>query len=95
MIDGLSPAALAEVARAETPRKDLWQGGTAEALRLWRDFVRGPRRRGEEIEGRCLAWACCGDPFEARDFLEDVMLAVSRRARRQLRALVDPLDDRY
>ncbi|RMI40103.1 hypothetical protein EBN88_13420 [Streptomyces triticirhizae] len=96
-IDGLSHATLAEVRRVERTRNHLWAGGTAEALRRWRTFVREPGHRlwEEPANGGCLVWACCGDPFEAREFLESVMLALSRRARSELRALVAPLDDLY
>ncbi|WP_226961940.1 MULTISPECIES: hypothetical protein [Streptomyces] len=94
---GLSRAALAEILHIERTRNYLWAGGTAEALRRWRTFVREPGHRlwDERTNGGCLIWACCGDPFEAREFLESVMRALSRRSARELRALVEPLDDLY
>ncbi|MDT0265820.1 hypothetical protein RM844_05895 [Streptomyces sp. DSM 44915] len=93
---GLSAATRAEIAGIERRRGYLWPGATATALRHWRDFAHDPYRRLRVADdGGCGVWECCGDPFEARDFLEAVLLALSRRGRRELRALVDSLDARY
>ncbi|WP_059006854.1 hypothetical protein [Streptomyces specialis] len=92
----LSPAACAEISRIERRRNYLWPGVTATALRHWRGFVHDPSHRLRvDDDGGCGVWECCGDPFEARDFLEAVMLAMSRPRRRELRAVVDRLDDLY
>ncbi|MGW1788111.1 hypothetical protein ACWCO0_25625 [Streptomyces tubercidicus] len=62
----------------------------------WRSFAYQPNRRLWEYEtGGCTEWACCGDPWQAREFLEAVMLAMSRRRSRELRSLVKALDRQH
>ncbi|GAA3195644.1 MULTISPECIES: hypothetical protein [Streptomyces] len=68
---------------------------TAAALLLWRDFVRDPARRLWTEDSGCGEWGCCGSPLEARAFLEGVLRGMSRRRSRELRAVVDALDDAY
>ncbi|MGW0754657.1 hypothetical protein [Streptomyces sp. NPDC002587] len=40
-------------------------------MRIWRGFVRDPYRNpwSEYEDGGCGVWECCGNPFEAREFL--------------------------
>ncbi|AYG85303.1 hypothetical protein DWB77_07520 [Streptomyces hundungensis] len=96
-IAGLSPPALAEVARVERNRNYLWPGVTAESVRIRRGFVRDPYRNlwSEYEDGGCGVWECCGSPFEAREFLDAVIHGMSRRRARELRFLVDQLDNSY
>ncbi|TQK42340.1 hypothetical protein FBY35_3730 [Streptomyces sp. SLBN-118] len=96
-IRGLSSAAHAEVARVETSRNHLYVGYTADAVRMWRNLVHNPYRRlwVEYEHDGCGVWQCCGSPFEARTLLEAVIVGMSRRRARELRSLVDQLDDLY
>ncbi|WP_241268034.1 hypothetical protein [Streptomyces chrestomyceticus] len=95
-IHGLSPAALAEVRRIERQKKYLGPGSIGSAMVRWRSFVHQPNRRLWDYEsGGCTEWACCGDPWRAREHLEAVMLSMSRRRARELRSLVETLDRRY
>jgi hypothetical protein len=95
IITGLSSPALAEVARVEQSRNYLWPGVTAVAVRRWQGFVHNPYRRLWIHDDGCGVWECCGNPLEAREFLEAVILGMSRRRARELRHLVDELDDMY
>ncbi|GAA3007836.1 hypothetical protein GCM10010519_44050 [Streptomyces lactacystinicus] len=96
MIDGVSARALAEIARLERTRNHLRPGGTAAALRRWRAYVhRSERRLWEDYAERDLYWFCCGCPWDDRDLLETVMLALSPRHARQLRAVVARFDARW
>ncbi|MCK1813864.1 hypothetical protein MTQ13_06170 [Streptomyces sp. XM4011] len=96
-IPGLSGAALAEIRRVERRDTRLWPGSAGWAWERWRDFVRHPARRQWDLyeSGVCTEWACCGDPWEARERLDTVMAAMSRRGARELRRLIDTLDARY
>ncbi len=96
VIRGLSPYALAVIARLEWTRDDLWPGKVSAALRKWRYFVRNPYRRlwVDNPDG-CGVFECCGSPWEARDLLESVMSAMSERSCRDLRRVVDRLDHMY
>ncbi|AGS67149.1 hypothetical protein B446_33715 [Streptomyces collinus Tu 365] len=95
-IRGLSSAALAEVRRIQRQKKYLWPGSIESAMVRWRSFVHQPNRRLLEYQSDgCTEWACCGDPRQAREFLEAVILAMSRRRSRELRSLVEALDRRY
>lgn len=95
VIRGLSPYALAVIARLEWTRDDLWPGKVSAALRMWRGFVRHPYRRlwVEYPDGGCGIFECCGSPWEARQLLETVMTSMSERSSRELRRLVDRLDE--
>lgn len=96
LIRGLSSAAQAEIRRIEHQKTYLWPGSTWSALVRWRSFVHHPNRRLWDYESiGCTDWACCGDPQQAREFLEAVILAMSRRRSRELRSLVEALDRRY
>ncbi|MER5689682.1 hypothetical protein [Streptomyces sp. NPDC002205] len=96
-IRGLSSAAHAEVSRVETSRNYLHVGDTADAVRMWRDLVHNPYRRLwiEYEDGGCGVWQCCGSPFKARKLLEAVILGMSRLRARELRSVVDQLDELY
>ncbi|WP_218004769.1 hypothetical protein [Microtetraspora niveoalba] len=96
IIPGLSRAALAEVRRIEREKKYLWPGSVGSSFIRWRSFVHDPGRRlwDDESDG-CTEWACCGDPWQAREQLEAVISGMSRRKARELRGLVEALDGRY
>ncbi|MEV4680216.1 hypothetical protein [Streptomyces kurssanovii] len=95
-ISGVSRRTLYEIVRVEETRNYLWTGAVGESLALWRGFVGRPDRRlWRDDEGGCTEWLCCGDPLRARDMLEGAVLALPRRAARELRAVVLALDDRY
>ncbi|MEZ0095736.1 hypothetical protein [Streptacidiphilus sp. EB129] len=97
MIRGLSPYALAVIARLEWTRDDLRPGKVAAALRMWRGFVRNPYRRlwVDYPDNGCGIFECCGAPWEARQLLETVMLSMSERSARELHRLVERLDEMY
>ena len=97
VIRGLSPYALAVIARLEHTRDDLWPGKVSAALRMWRYFVRSPYRRlwVDYRDGGCGIFECCGSPWEARDLLEFVITAMSERSSVDLRRIVDRLDGMY
>lgn len=97
IVRGLSPYALASIARLEWTRDDLWPGKVGAALRMWRGFVRNPYRRlwVDYPDGGCGIFECCGSPWEARELLEVVMTSMSERSSRELRRIVDRLDEMY
>lgn len=77
--------------------KYLWLGATDAAALVWSRFVRNPNRLSwsQDDESNCDIWECCGSPFEARYFLEAVILSMSRQRRPELRRIVDELDSLY
>jgi len=97
MIAGLSPYALAVIGRLEVTRDDLWPGKVSAALRMWAHFVRHPYRRlwVDYADGGCGIFECCGSRWEARDILELVMRSMSERSARELRRVVERLDEMY
>jgi hypothetical protein len=95
-VHGISRHTQYEIVRIEETRNYLWTGAVGESLGLWRTFVGRPDRRlWRDDEDGCTEWLCCGDPLRARDMLEGAVLALPRRAARELRAVVLALDDRY
>jgi hypothetical protein len=95
-VHGISRHTQYEIVRIEETRNYLWTGAVGESLGLWRTFVGRPDRRlWRDDEDGCTEWLCCGDPLRARDMLEGAVLALPRRAARELRAVVRALDDRY
>ncbi|MEV6954219.1 hypothetical protein [Streptomyces sp. NPDC051183] len=68
----------------------LWRGAVAEALHRYERFLQRP--------GRYLYLpfeACCCDPVEARDTLEDALRLLSPAARRELHSVVARLDAEF
>jgi hypothetical protein len=95
-IQGLSGRALRDIARLERTRGYLWPGRTERALYMWQHFVSLPYHRlWVDNEGGCGVWECCGEPREARDILEGVMLALPSRSSAELRMFVREFDDLY
>ncbi|MFJ1936569.1 hypothetical protein ACIOGZ_28400 [Kitasatospora sp. NPDC088160] len=65
-------------------------------MRLWRDHVRRSKRQHwPDYELGNVHWYCCGNPLEARALLDTVMHAMSPRAARELRKIIDRLDAAY
>ncbi|MDT0268170.1 hypothetical protein RM844_17955 [Streptomyces sp. DSM 44915] len=86
-VTGLGGPALAAVRRLEAGR--FWPGALREALDRYERFLRVP--------GRYLSLpACpCCDPLADRDTVEEFLNALPPRARRELRAVVAPLDAEF
>lgn len=92
-IDGLSGRAVAEVARLEHTRNYLEPGDVILALDRWKQYVRGPERRlWDECEWGNVHWYCCGNPLEGRALLDRVLLAMTPRSARELRAVLIKYD---
>lgn len=74
-------------------RERLWEGAVAQALRRWSQLAHSPRRA---FSDGCGCPLC--DPFsttEVRAVLELALHALPSRAARELRVLVEPLDDLF
>ncbi|MFE6617015.1 hypothetical protein [Amycolatopsis sp. NPDC057786] len=87
--EGFSPALAAELARLERSRNYLGPGAIRTALRLWREFVANPYRRLRVDSEGCGVWECCGDPRQAREMLEGVLLALPARLAKEFRRHID------
>lgn len=94
-IAGLSGYTLACIARAEAALGHLARGRTESAYIRWRDFLREPDRRLWTPGAGCGVPECCGDPFEARQFLGKVHARLPRRARHEFGRRLAYLDARY
>lgn len=74
-------------------RDRLWPGAIAAALRRWSKVARQPDL--EPMGGSCCPLC---NPFymnDERELLELALHALPRRAARELRALIEPLDEFY
>jgi hypothetical protein len=92
LIDGLAAGSMREIEKME--RAEQWPGATADALARWRRTVHRPDltvRLQEEERRLC---PCC-DLFGDRDLLDEVLGKLGPRARRELSAKIQPLDDLY
>ncbi|WP_091598747.1 hypothetical protein [Amycolatopsis lurida] len=87
---GFSPALAAELTRLERSRNYLGPGATRTALRLWREFLTNPYWRLRVDSEGCGVWECCGDPWQAREMLEGVVLALPARVAKELRRHIAP-----
>ncbi|MFJ3914237.1 hypothetical protein [Streptomyces vinaceus] len=84
---------MAEVARLERTRSYLAPGDVILALDRWKRYVRGPRRRlWDDCEWGNVHWYCCGNPLEGRALLDRVLLAMTPRSARELRAVLAQYD---
>lgn len=91
-IPGVSAPALRAVTDLERTR--LWPDAVADALDGWARFVRGPLE--EYRPTGCLDATCQrADPAVCRETLRTAVHALPARAARELRALVEPLDETY
>lgn len=91
VVDGLDVAAQLDVRTFERAR--LAPGAIARALRSWRQQVRLSRRYVTDTTP--YGCPCCCDGGHGRTELKLALHALPRRSARQLRALVEPLDDTF
>ncbi|WP_328535778.1 hypothetical protein [Streptomyces sp. NBC_00344] len=87
--DHLDAAAQRDVMALE--RSSLGPGAVALALRSWKKHVHGPARQVSVVADGC---PCCHAGY-SRDVLETALRALPRGSARQLRALVQPLDETF
>lgn len=94
-LPGTSPSTLRALSEFERVR--LWPGAIGEALNGWTRFVRGPLAALDAYEPAvCLDQACqWKDPAVLRETLGTALHALPTRASRELRALIQPLDETY
>lgn len=91
----LSPRLCTEIARLR-PREGSWPGTFLTALRQWRYFVRNPYRRlWVDDDTGCGYFECCGDPWQAREILEETLHKLPRPERAELRKILADLDALY
>ncbi|MFI8277276.1 hypothetical protein ACIGBH_20635 [Streptomyces sp. NPDC085929] len=84
---------MAEIARLEDTRNYLQPGDTALALGRWKQYVRSPKQQlWDECEWGNVHWYCCGNPLEGRTLLNRVLLAMTPRNARELRAVLGKYD---
>ncbi|OKH94319.1 hypothetical protein AB852_16010 [Streptomyces uncialis] len=94
VIDRLSQRTVSEIVRLERTRNYLQPGDVGAALRLWKDYVhRTERELWRDDELGHVDWYCCGNPFRARILLDGAMQAMSQRGARELRKIVEMLDE--
>ncbi|MDX3588822.1 MULTISPECIES: hypothetical protein [Streptomyces] len=92
-VDRLSPRALSEIVRLERTRNYLQPGDISEALHLWKEYVHLPERQlWHDYEYGNVHWYCCGNPLERRALLDGVIQALSPKAARELRRIINRLD---
>lgn len=85
-MDGVSPQGLRIIDRLEVARR--WPGMTADAVRSYRRFARGPSGRSWDDSFGCGELGCCPDPAEIREWLEMVLHHLPHRDRRTFQALL-------
>lgn len=89
VIDGLPAGTARRIALLERSR--LGPGTVRRALAGWKRTVHRRNIRDVLDEAAC---PCC-DPAEDRDVLQQALNLLDPRSRRELRALVEPLDDLF
>lgn len=96
-VDGWSAGTVTGIRRLEQRKSYLWTGAVAQTLGMWREFVHRPNHRLTPYDSAtvCSEWLCCGDPWEAREYLEAVLRCLPRRSARELRRVVGELDELY
>ncbi|GAA2684835.1 hypothetical protein [Actinoplanes palleronii] len=87
-IDGLSAATIREIRAIE--RSHVGAGAVGRAVAGWRRAVHQPRAR--LLTSAAADCPCCDD-LDDRDVLDQALLRLTGRARRELAAVVDPLDE--
>lgn len=97
---GFSARLLADIERVERTRNYLCPHTFEPLLRRWTSFVRKSpylRFRDTDIgpEFPPPVCDCCRDPYEARQILEFVALALPRKSARELCKRLDHLDNLY
>ena len=92
VVDGLTARAVSQIQVLERTR--LGPGSVARALAQWKRTVhlRGVSALLEEV----VRHGCpCCDPTEAREVLQKALALLEPRARRELLAIVEPLDNLF
>lgn len=88
----ISGSAQAQVIHAERTR--FGPGAVARALDLWAAIARAPDDLPERIFWPgCGERSCCPSPGDDREVLERVIRSMPRKSAKELRAIVQPLDD--
>ena len=91
-IGRISGAAQSQVILLERTR--FRPGSVATSLARWTDLARTPRgRRLELYSAGCGEPGCCPPPGDDRDLLEYAVRAMPRKSARELRAILDALDE--
>lgn len=88
-VDGVSRRTQSAISRIEA--RHLSPGAVGRALRSYRRLLRRPGRYLSLSSGGC---PCCDD-IEPREDLATALRALPPRAHRELRRLVDPLDEEF
>jgi len=90
VVDGLTARAVSQIQVLE--RSLLGPGSVARALAQWKQTVH--RRDVSALLEEVVWHGCpCCDPTEAREVLQQALALLEPRARRELRAIVEPLDN--
>ena len=92
-IDGLSAGTMRQIRDRELTSPHI--GSLNDYLKQWRALAALTRRQLDDVaegSGRCGMLECCPSPNEIRSRIEDALRALPPRARRELAALVQPLD---
>jgi hypothetical protein len=95
MIDGLSAGTMRQIRDRELTSPHI--GSLHDFLKQWRGLAALTRRQLDDAgegSGRCGVLECCPSPKEIRSRIEDALRALPPRARRELAALVQPLDEK-
>lgn len=92
-VDRVSAATSRAIREFERARSD--PGLVAQSLRTWSRFVHGPARAIVADLRYTDDWHDADDPFTARCMLRTALTAMPRKAARELRTLLEPLDERY
>jgi hypothetical protein len=94
VVPGVSTRGHGEIAEFED--SSLWPGAIADAITRWSRTGHGPARRLTVPEyGSCGVEECCPSDTHPRKLLERALRGLAVSASRELRRLVQPLDDLY
>jgi hypothetical protein len=92
VVPGVGTATAAAILRWESTHPYLAVGSVARALSVWSRLAQGPLRRLiDELKPACCP--CCAQGPEQRDILQAALVGVPARHARDLRRLVDSMDD--
>jgi hypothetical protein len=92
IVDGLTARSVSQIQFLERSR--LGPGSVARALTEWKRTVR--RRDVSVLFEEIAQHGCpCCDPTEAREVLQQTLSLLEPRARRELWAIVEPLDELF
>ncbi|GAA2627445.1 hypothetical protein GCM10010411_75710 [Actinomadura fulvescens] len=94
IVSGVSARAQSEIAKFEDAC--LWPAAIADAVMRWSGTVHGPARSLTVPEFRgCGVEACCPPDTHPRKLLAQALRGLPPSGSRELRRLVQPLDDLY